>query len=62
MTLKAGTTGSFKCWQGVLRDETGRVVWTCEHKHGNRDMSGRFGISARRCAENELHRLRCEAA
>ena len=56
--LKAGTKGLPKCWHGVLRDEKGNVVWTCEHTHRNRDLYCGFlkQEAAIACARAELQR------
>ncbi len=54
--LRAGTTGTTKCWHGVLRDKAGEIVWQCEHSHRNRDHGSTYYSAAKACAENELHR------
>ena len=42
-------------WEGVLKDEAGRVVWACGHIHRNRDISSGFaGKSAKSCAQGEV--------
>lgn len=50
MATKAGTTGSARSWQGVIR-VNGKIVWTCGHHHTNRDQSSwTNGRSALSCA------------
>jgi hypothetical protein len=37
-------------YRGVIRVD-GRIVWTCDHDHRNRERTTRFGgVGARRCA------------
>lgn len=56
---KAGQAG----WHGALKDAAGRIVWTCEHAHRNRDQASAFaGQSACQCAGAELSRRFPEAA
>lgn len=50
MAFKAGTSGSSGLWRGVIRDDTGAVVWTCPHYHRNRDQSTASNYAARSCA------------
>jgi hypothetical protein len=49
---KAGTG-----WRGALKDESGKTVWVCEHRHANRDNGSWLnGASARGCAADERRR------
>jgi len=57
MTTKPSTQKNANgYYRGVLRDESGKVVWMCVHQHRNRDRSQRrhgqiqFNRSAFDCA------------
>jgi len=47
-------------WEGVLRDDKGKIVWACGHSHKCRDYNHSRYYShqgaARYCAENEYRR------
>lgn len=68
MTLKASYRKTpADNWEGVLRDESGNVVWACGHFHTCRDYNhSRYYAAAgaaMTCSKNELERrLKCEAA
>ena len=58
MRLRATYSGISGAWHGVVKDETGRIVWQCSHAHRNRDVSGYpSGPSARSCANSMLYQL-----
>ena len=57
--LKPGYKTRGHRWEGVLKDETGRITWTCGHSHLNRDHGSRLhGPSAVECAKEYRSRVR----
>ncbi len=58
-TARLGNKFFGYAYRGVLRDDGGAIVWTCQCStpHANRSISGsRFGRSALACAEAEMAR------
>ena len=50
MQLKSTYAGGPGCWHGAIRVGR-RTIWTCPHKHRNRDLSSTIaGPSAMACA------------
>lgn len=57
MILRATYKSRGLHWEGVVKDEAGKVVWTCGHPHKNRDHGREdYGGSAVGCAKAELTR------
>jgi hypothetical protein len=54
MEPRATYTGTSQAWKGAIKLGS-RVVWTCEHRHHNRDQGGvTWGTAACGCARSVL--------
>lgn len=54
MGLRVSHTGHTRAWRGLIKDDSGHVVWQCNHTHRNRDQNGELERSARGCAAGVL--------